>query len=251
MTYYVKKQNKSVRIKPATGEIYHIFNRGVEKRNIFREGIDYTRFIHNLFEFNDMNPAGKWYISQTTKQQSKSNHISEVQLPKYMKEAHTRKILVEIFSFCLMPNHYHLMLRQVSENGISEFIRKIGTGYTHYFNQKYQREGSLFQGKYKYMHITDNTHFMHLPYYIHLNPLDLFEKNWRDGILQSKKEALRFLESYRWSSYLDYIDIKNFPSVTQRTFLTDILESPEIQKQHMLDWIQRYGPENIEHITLE
>ncbi|PJE64705.1 MAG: hypothetical protein COU90_00320 [Candidatus Ryanbacteria bacterium CG10_big_fil_rev_8_21_14_0_10_43_42] len=217
---------------PENGEIYHIYNRGVEKRVTFSKDPDYVRFIHDLFEFNDSNPAGKY---------------SEVGLPN-MKQ---RNLLVEIMAFCLMPNHYHLMVRQKEDFGITEFMRKLGTGYTNYFNQKYERVGPLFQGKYKILHVTEERHFLHLPYYIHMNPLDEDFPEWRDGNIKNPKEASLFLETYRWSSYLDYIGKKNFPSVTQREFLTAFFDGEKQYKQDMFRWISENGIENIEHISLE
>ena len=108
------------------GEIYHIYNRGVEKRKTFLEDKDYFRFIHDLFEFNDTVPAGKYFIFGGLTSENKA------QDPKSRK----RDLLVEILNFCLMPNHYHLLLRQSKNNGISKFIQKLDTGYTMYFNQK-------------------------------------------------------------------------------------------------------------------
>jgi putative transposase len=218
---------------PETGEIYHVYNRGVEKRNVFSEEPDYVRFIHNLFEFNDSAPAGKY---------------SEVRLPNMSTQ---RDLLVEIMAFCLMPNHYHLMLRQKKDTGITEFMRKIGTGYTNHFNQKYDRVGSLFQGKYKIIHIENEHHFLYLPYYIHLNPLDMHSPGWRDSTIQNPKKAEEFLEKYRWSSYLDYIGKKNFPSVTERGFLTNLFDGSRQYKHDMFEWLTQNGIENIEHTTLE
>ncbi|MEK7120733.1 MAG: transposase [Patescibacteria group bacterium] len=238
-------QHSIGRPKPAIDEIYHVYNRGVDKRDVFLDTKDYWRFIHDLYEFNDSSPAGKLYLLKKSQEKEKN---SEIGSPKIKLK---REILVEILAFCLMPNHYHLMLRQQCENGVSEFMKKIGIGYTSYFNQKYEREGALFQGKYKLVHVTEDNHFEHLPYYIHLNPLDLVMPEWRDGILKNKEDVFHFLETYRWSSFLDYIGKKNFPSVTQRTFLEGILGSTTAQKQNMIEWITRNKLEEVEHIALE
>ncbi len=228
------------------GEIYHVLNRGIEKRVIFQEEIDYVRFVHNLFEFNDTAAAGKPYIPPNIKGTIKS---PEVNLPNIEKTP--RNLLVEILAFCLMPNHFHLLLRQKQENSIPRFMLKLGTGYTNYFNGKYLREGALFQGSYKHVHIIEESHFLYMPYYIHLNPLDLRYPEWRGGTIHNPTHALQFLETYRWSSYLDYIGIKNFPSVTQRDFLKDMMGYPQEQKTKIIEWIQRNGLEDIEHLILE
>ncbi|KKU92608.1 MAG: Transposase, partial [Parcubacteria group bacterium GW2011_GWA1_48_11b] len=117
------------RIKPVTGEIYHIYNRGVEKRSTFLDDKDRFRFIHDLFEFNDEAPVKNltYYIGR--------NKSKEVGLHKRLP----RKLLIELLAFCVMPNHFHLLVRQKVDGGVTEFMRKLGTGYTNYFNQKYSR----------------------------------------------------------------------------------------------------------------
>jgi putative transposase len=122
-----------------------------------------------------------------------------------------------------MPNHYHMLVSEKIEDGIPLFMKKLNMGYARHFNEKYKRSGALWQGKYKKLLIERDGHFMYIPYYIHLNPLDLVMPSWRNGKVRKFSNALRYLESYRWSSHLDYIGLKNFPSVTQREFLSDVL----------------------------
>ena len=150
-----------------------------------------------------------------------------------------------------MPNHYHLLVRQLTSNGIVRFMQKLGTGYTNYFNKKYERVGSLFQGKFKAVLLNEDSHFIHLPYYIHLNPLDLCAREWRNKRLENINYATNFLENYRWSSYLDYIGKKNFPSVTQRNFLMRFFKGPENYKVDTLKWLQEINLANISELTLE
>jgi len=193
---------------------YHTLNRGVDKRDIFLDKQDYLRFIHDLYELNNEDRV------ETTSRIFKAD-------PNITKSADRkkRKIIVDVLAFCLMPNHYHLLLSPRIKNGIPLFMQKINMGYSKYFNQKYEREGTLFQGRYKNILITDNTHFLHLPFYIHFNPLDLSHPKWRDNKISNPKKALEFLESYRWSSHLDYLGIKNFPSVLNMKHLAEIFES--------------------------
>ena len=115
------------RIKPVYNEIYHIYNRGVEKRQIFLNDRDYLRFIHDLFEFNNQDPARNLY------HHTNSHQSWEVGLPNIKRE--TRKFFVEILTVCLMPNHFHLMVKQKTDDGVTEFMRKLGAGYTNYFNK--------------------------------------------------------------------------------------------------------------------
>ena len=187
-------------------ELWHVLNRGVEKRTTFLDDSDRLRFIHDLYAFNDTDSV-----------------------PNYAQPGrhtdHARDPLVYIHAYCLMPNHYHLLLSPRVENGISLFLKKLNGGYAKYFNERYRRVGSLWQGKYRRIHVHHDAHFMYIPYYIHLNPLDLSHPEWRDGSVRNTGRALATLQKYRWSSHLDYIGKRNFPSVLHSEFLIDILGS--------------------------
>jgi len=134
-----------------------------------------------------------------------------------------------------MPNHYHLLLSPAVDNGIPLFIKKLNGGYAKYFNEKYQRTGSLWQGKYKRILIKRDAHLLYIPHYIHLNPLDLSHPEWRRGAVRSISSALAALQKYRWSSHLDYAGKRNFPSVLFKELLRDVLGSPERYKREMCD----------------
>lgn len=231
-------------------EIYHIYNRGVEKRKVFSNEKDYLRFIHDLFEFNDEAAALSSNIRFACRFPSKINtsHFSsclEVEPPNMRKP---RKTLIEILIFTLMPNHFHLLVKQKKENGIVRFMQKLGTGYTLYFNQKYDRVGSLFQGRFKAVLVEERPHFDHLPFYIHFNPLELMKKN-TDSVAQMTE----FLEKYRWSSFPDYIGKKNFPSVTSRSFLLKIFNGNKNFKKEAKKWLElkEENSERIKDIILE
>jgi putative transposase len=225
-------------------EIYHILSRGVDKRKIFLEEKDYLRFVHDLFEFNDQEAALN--IGHRFKNQYidlRSQYINE--------KRRRRKFLVKILAFCLMPNHYHLILSPMVGGGITKFMRKINIGYAKYFNQKYERVGTLFQGRYKSIIIKNESHFIHLPYYIHLNPLDIKFPEWRNKEIKDYKKAIEFLGNYRWSSFLDYIGKKNFPSVTQREFLSEFFEGPENYKKETIKWLKEMDLSGVKEISLE
>jgi len=228
-----------------SGEIYHIYNRGVDKRDIFMNDEDYFRFIHDLFEFNDVNPSPN--LNEILFNQKMKN--MEVGLPYIKREP--RKILVEILCYCLMDNHYHLIVRQKSENGITEFMRKLGTGYTNYFNQKYERTGALFQGRFKSVCIKNNTHLIYLPIYIHLNPLDFKFHGWREKKIKNYKEAILFLDSYKWSSYMDYTGHKNFPSLIRKDFILSRIGDEKKFKKEIIDWLKNFDESQILGVSLE
>ena len=174
----------------APGEFYHIYNRGTEKRNIFMSRSDRDRFLSLLYLANQKDPADLKLQGST---------LSEI------AEERTGSPLVEIVAYCLMPNHFHLLIREIEEGGISKFMQKITTGYTMYFNRKYERSGSLFQGRFKATHVADDRYLRYLISYIHLNPIKLIEPKWKETGIADKVRAERYLEDYTQSSYLDYL----------------------------------------------
>ena len=243
-----------MREKVTTMGVYHVLNRGVDKRKIFLDKGDHLRFIHDLFEFNDIEPARNvgYYFSAHQKQLAPEGCRQSIDVRRqYMQGKQApRKLLVDILAFCLMPNHYHLMVRPHSEDGIALFMKKLNAGYAKYFNEKYEREGALFKGRYKLVSIQTNAHFVHISYYIHCNPLDLYAPSWRKREIESANRALHFLEQYRWSSFPDYIGSKNFPSVTQREFLTKFLGSTEQYRKDVVAWL-REAEQQFDIPTLE
>lgn len=140
------------------GEIYHICNRGVDKRDVFLDQSDVGRFLISIQEFNSFEPVG----SIRDALRDKEHH--------HKKD----KPLVEIIAYCINSNHYHLLLSQSYDRGIEKFMQRLGNGYTKYFNSKYQRSGVLFQGKFKSKHIDTNTYLLQVSAYINLN--DRFSK---------------------------------------------------------------------------
>lgn len=227
------------------GELYHVLNRGVDKREIFLEDGDYFRFIHDLFEFNDEdNTLNLNYF--LSKKQTITQSIDVRR--RYLENRKPRKLLVEILTFCLMPNHYHLLLRPKVENGIPLFMKKLNGGYAKYFNLKYERVGTLFQSRYKSVLIKRDAHFIHIPYYIHSNPLSLIEPKWQEKKVQNYGGAIKLLESYRWSSHLDYLGKENFPSVTQRRLLLDFFGGPQNYKKSFNKWVKDTSLEKMEEI---
>ncbi len=142
--------------KLTTGELYHIFNRGNNKREVFLEKYDLNRFFLSMSEFNSKNPIGSIYEHSFVKENSSLKHPDQK--------------LVEFVCYCLNQNHFHFAVRQLADNGITKFMHRLSTGYTKYFNQKYENSGALFQGRYKIKHINTNEYLLHLSAYINLNP---------------------------------------------------------------------------------
>lgn len=184
---------------------YHIYNRGVEKRSIFQEAKDYERFLLGLEEFNTPDPI----------------HIATLS----NNEARPRKKLIDVICFCLMPNHYHLIIKQAVDGGITQFMHKLGTGYAMYFNKKWGRKGILFEGKFKAKIIQSDEYLIHLSRYIHLNPLNIIDPHWKEKKLKDIVKASKFLGGYRWSSCPIYtkkstssiISLANIEKILQNT----------------------------------
>ncbi len=145
----------SRKIKFVSGEYYHVYNRGIDKRDIFGDKEDLNRYFKYLKVLNTEDPIGSLYEHSFLEEKHQLGGLASK--------------LVEIVCFCLNPNHYHLLLRQVKDNGVSNFMHRLGTAHTMYFNEKYSRSGSLFQGTFKAVHVDNNEYLLHLSAYINQN----------------------------------------------------------------------------------
>jgi putative transposase len=172
------------RIKFASENFYHVYNRGTDKRKIFLDDSDYWRFLISMRLMNDEKDGLmiQWRDYKITNPDANL----ETFLRCHLRE---RKPLVEFVCFSLLPNHYHFILKQISEKGISEFMRRIGIAHTMYFNEKYKRTGVLFQGTFKASEIRPNN-FLYLSVYVNCN---------------AEVHGIAKAENYRWSSYQEYI----------------------------------------------
>lgn len=239
-----------------SGEIYHLYNRGIEKKNIFGDDNDRYRFIFSLYECNDRNfVIMRDRINKRKERNSKDYGKMSIGLTYgHSRTAKKRDNLVEILAFALLPNHYHLIVRQTANNGIPLFMQKLGNSHTGYFNEKYDRRGSgsLFQGTYKAVYVRDNIQFMNLVVYVLANPLGVIEPDWKNAGVKNAKKAIKFLNNYRWSSYLDSIGVENFPSVTKRDFIykvfggakNDIAAGQAQVKNQVEGWVNFRGKYN-------
>lgn len=165
------------------GGFYHIYNRGVDKRVIFQDSTDYSVFMRFIKEY--LLPP---------------NHpdLEILQGLNPRRHAMNYNHLVELIAFCLMPNHFHLFIRQIKKTGVSEFMRALATNYSVYFNHKYDREGPLFQGTYKAVLVDENPYFLWITKYIHQNPREII----------ARVKPLQKLAEYSYSSYPDYLGLK-------------------------------------------
>lgn len=179
----------------APGEIYHLYTRGVDKRNIFSGHYDKERFMILLYIGNDVTNIRTGLLFKDYRDK-KDIYRKEEQIQKQ----------VDVLAYCLMDNHIHLLVKEREPGGTHTFMQKTLTSYSKYFNKKEERTGTLFESKFKSKHIDSEAYFRHIFSYIHLNPLKLIDPEWKTKSLDTRTTQgyTEFLESYPYSSYKDY-----------------------------------------------
>ncbi|CAN5140088.1 hypothetical protein BH11PAT3_BH11PAT3_0170 [soil metagenome] len=208
---------RSVNFVP--GEFYHIFNRGNSKQEIFHDNTDYHRFLKLLYTTNSDS-------NMTIRDFSKDVYDKQREDP-----------LVAIGAYCLMPNHFHLLITPQAEDGVSRFMHKLGTAYSMYHNNKYGRSGGLFEGKFKSEYASDDRHLKYLFSYIHLNPLKLIDSKWKEKDFKGKTQLIQFLETYKFSSYMDYLNIgRSDAIILDRIKFPEYFPSKSSFKSEILEW---------------
>ncbi|MEK7567832.1 MAG: transposase [Patescibacteria group bacterium] len=220
----------------SVGEFYHIYSRGTDKRNIFLDDNDRKRFQVLLYVSNN----------------SKCVHLSNFQqnqgrtlMDLFDAVGISDRSLVDIGAYCLMPNHFHLMIREKSENGISRFMKKLLTGYSMYFNAKYERTGSLFESKFKARHVDTDEYLKYLFAYVHLNPVKLLEPTWKETGITKKYLAIDFLKKYQFSSYLDYLGVNRVVyKIINKDSFPGYFEKPKDFKEYVNWWLSLNRDEN-------
>lgn len=203
------------------GEYYHIYNRGLEKQLVFSGTRDYSRFLQTLFYYQIQNPKPRFSIYQVSK----------------LFPVDPTKKIINIVGYCLMPNHFHLLIKQLQDGGISEFMRRSIHSFTKYRNIKYARQGSVFQGMFKAVLVESEEQLLHLSRYIHLNPLvSLLTKD---------------LKLYPWSSYGSYIGLNNDKDAAKEDILK-FFKTPKDYEKFVLDQAD-YGRtlELIKHTAID
>lgn len=192
----------------APNNIYHIYNRGVEKRDVFMDDNDRWRFLQGLFLFNDVNTSSNllWELEKS----QKGANFKTLKEYFFEGERKSRSPIVKIMADCLMPNHYHLLVEELKENGITKFMHKLGTGYAMYFNKKYNRVGPLFQGPFKAALVDQQPYLEYLLLYINvLNPGQLLEPNLKEEGVKNKEKVMNFAKSYPWSTHREYLHLRD------------------------------------------
>ena len=211
------------RMSFAVDEWYHCYNRGVDKRDIFSNEHDANRFLMLLYLANSDRSVDLY-----NERRPQVEHIigSDRGLP-----------LVSVGAYCLMTNHYHLLLKETSAGGITAFMRKLGTAYTMYFNAKYERVGHLFAGPFRARHVGTDRYFQRVIQYIHCNPAELYEKGWKRGEVGNIAKLEEKLLAYAYSSFLPFTN-KNIRSGVLGSDVFDIAH--ELPPRKMLEEARAY-----------
>jgi len=232
------------KVKFLTNGVYHIYNRGTDKRDIFCRDADRLRFIYSMHKFNNIKRnrcrSKEYCRDRISALESRAESRDSVSAFSVLSAALVK--LVDLLYFVLMPNHFHLILQQRVEDGIAKFMQKLGVGYSMYFNKKYDRSGVLFQGAFKAIPIETESYLMKISQYIHLNPLELVEPKFRERGIKDLEYAKNFLRSYKWSSFLDYIGVKNFPFLIYNELHDAYFKSIAEYEQFVYDGIFKAKP---------
>lgn len=192
-----------VKPKLVTGEFYHIYNRGNNKRPIFLSHFDLFRFLQSMREFNTKEPIGSIYLKSLKENEFRSS------------TPQSKERVVDFVCYCLNQNHFHILAQQLEENGIMKFMHRLSTGYTNFFNGKNKFSGALFQGRYKAIHVDSNEYLRHLSVYINLNHKahqlrsstpQLYKSSWGEYIGDEKGFCNKHIITSQFKSVKNYID---------------------------------------------
>ena len=196
-------------------EIYHVYNRSIGEMEIFKNDNEYTRFINAIRFYQVENPRIKFsdFLEQA------SHRAGGIKWRTLFPE---KDRLVEIIAYCIMPTHFHLLIKQLKDTGIAIFVSNLLNSYTRYFNTKYERKGTLWEGRSKRVLLEGNEQLLHLTRYIHLNPVTAH--------LVDKPEK------WPWSSYSEYLlETSDDKGICNYSFIMDI--KPSAYKEFVEDGI--------------
>jgi putative transposase len=186
------------------GEFFHVFNRGVDKEVIFIDDNDRRRFVESLTRFKGSG--------------------------------------VRILSFCLMDNHFHLLLEQLDDDGVSSFMHKLGIGYTMYFNKRHSRTDSLFGSRYQFTHISNEAHFLHISRYIHLNSVDLVIGKYKKLGIFDFENLAKYLRNFPWSSYPMFVGEQTDHDFIDPSPILKCFNGSQDYESFVLNWLFAQDP---------
>jgi len=217
----------------APGEWYHCFSRGVDKRTVFESSNDYNRFVDLLFLVNSTESIRRSDLKVSREKLFKQDRLDT---------------FVSIGAYALMPNHFHLVLYEKTGTGISNFMRRLGIAYAMYFNIKNNRVGNLFVKPFRSKHLAHDEYFQHCMNYVHLNPIELLEPGWKQGIVREQSTLESRLIRYPYSSLPDlYLEGQRPEAAILGKEIHSLLQKrPAVE---MLSEAREYYAENVKMLS--
>ena len=206
----------------AYGEFYHAYNRGTDKRVIFQDTADYRRFVELLFLSNSVFAVDIRYVRKFNDS---------------IYDFDRGDPLVYIGAYCLMPNHFHILLTPVVEGGVQIFMQKLSTGYSMYFNKRYERKGALFESRFKARHANSDEYLKYLFSYIHLNPVKLIQPDWKESGIRDIERVKQYLDTYEFSSLKDYFGHRIQSDIIESTKFPEYFSSKQQVDAELLNWL--------------
>ncbi len=203
----------------AVDEYYHLYNRGAEKRVIFQDVKDYQYFQFLMF------------ICNTKK---------SLVLRDIGKNFDRKETIIDIGTYCLMPNHFHILVREKMDCGVSTYMRKLMTAYSMYFNKKYKRTGKLYENVFKATHCKEDRYLRYLYSYIHLNPAKLIDKNWRENKSKDPTKLLDHVFSFHYSSLPEYV--RGEYKITNPEVFPLYFKKPLDHRAELFEWLTHPNP---------
>ena len=205
----------------APNEWYHCYTRSIDKRPVFITPQDYNRFLEAMYLSNNTRPIERSGLYRPS-------HTDFFELERHHP-------IVVIGAYSIMPNHFHILLKELTEGGVVKFMRKLGTSFAMYFNIKYEHVGNVFIKPFRSKHIEDDRYLKRVVQYIHLNAAELFEPEWKDGKVRSMSGLERNLRAYEYSSFFDYCGRKrpenSILDLSTKTLFDDLLPFQNILEE--------------------
>lgn len=209
---------------------YHLYNRGTDKRTIFHSPSDYQRFLELLYLCNSDMSINVRDIHKT--------YDSVFQFER-------ASALVHVGAFCLMPNHFHMLIKVDVNEGASHFMGKLSTGYSMYFNKKYERSGALFQGSFKSELVDNDKYLKYLYSYIHLNPVKLLQPDWKERGIDQQERAYKYAAEYEYSSLPDYSgSTRPEGKILYPEAFPDYFKDAASHRDELISWLNYQDKEN-------
>ncbi len=213
-------------------QIYHIFNRGVAAQPVFLDKRDYKRALELVFFYRHTKIPLRYSYFVRLPKERRSEILDQM--------GRSKDYLVDIIAYCLMPDHFHFLLKQLRENGISIFMSNVWNSYTRYFNVRRKRVGPVFQGVFKAVRVQDDSQFLHVQRYIHLNPYSSFlVKSWEE------------LAKYPYSSLPEYLGVEE-KNICNKELTKSFFKSVGEYKKFVFDQADyQRDLEMVKHLTFE